>query len=140
MVRAIVGFVVGALLWMPAFFVLAGLGNLVWAEYATHAQTWFESNAFTFPSPMAAYNAVCWAAAEILAGWAAAAVGRRREVAWVLAAVIGIYMGSLHLFLYWPTFPWWYNLAVALPAAPAVLLGGSLAAPFVRRSRPAAAH
>lgn len=138
--RAVIGFVVGALVWMPAFFVLAGLGNFVWSEYATHAQAWFDGNVFTFPPPMAAYNAVCWAAAEVLAGWAAAAVGRRREVAWVLAAVIGLYMCSMHLYWYWPRFPWWYNLAVALPAAPAVLLGGKLAAPFVRSGVPAPAH
>jgi hypothetical protein len=41
--------------------------------------------------------------------------------------------------LEWPTFPWWYNLGVVLPAAPAVLLGGRRAAALVRLSVPAAA-
>jgi hypothetical protein len=41
--------------------------------------------------------------------------------------------------LEWSTFPWWYNLGVALPAAPAVLLGGKMAAGFARRATPAVA-
>jgi hypothetical protein len=139
MMRAVLGFVLGVAIWMPAFFALAILGNLVWSEYASHAQTWFEQNVFTFPAPMAAYNAVCWAAAELVAGWAAAAVARRREPAWILAAAIGLYMGSMHLWLYWPVFPWWYNLAVALPAAPAVLLGGMAAGRFAEARPPAVA-
>jgi hypothetical protein len=132
--RAVLGFVVAVVVWMPAFFVLAGLGNFIWPDYGTHAQVWFDENVFTFPAPMAAYNAACWAVAEVLAGWLAVAVGKRREVAWALAAVLAAYLGFLHLYLYWPNFPWWYNVAVALPAAPAVLLGGMLARRFVRRS------
>lgn len=126
MVRAVLGFLVGVIVWMPAFFLLAALGNFVWPEYRTHAQAWFENNVFTFPAPMAAYNAVCWAAAAVLAGWIAVAIGRRRQVAWILAAALGLYLSVLHLYLYWPRFPWWYNLAVALGAAPAVLLGARL--------------
>ena len=83
---------------------------------------------------MAAYNAACWALAEVLAGWIAVAVARRRQVAWALAAVLALYLSVLHLYLYWPDFPWWYNVAVALAAAPAVLLGGKLAGRFVRPS------
>ena len=135
MIRALLGLLAGVIVWMPAFFLLAGLGNLIWPEYTTHAQAWFEDDVFTFPAPMAAYNAVCWAAAEVLAGWVAVAVGRRRQVAWTLAAVLALYLGVLHLYWYWPRFPWWYNVAVALAAAPAVLLGGALAGRFVRPSR-----
>jgi hypothetical protein len=127
MVRGIVGFVVGIVVWMPVFFVLSGLGNLIWPEYGMHVDRWFDQNMFTFPPPMAAYNVACWAAAAMVAGSTAAAVGRRRQVAWLLAAAIGLYMCAMHLIVYWPTFPWWYNLGVALPAAPAVLLGGLLA-------------
>lgn len=132
MTRAVLGFLAGVLVWMPAFFLFAGLGSFVWPEYRTHAQAWFETDVFTFPAPMAAYNAVCWAAAEVLAGWVAVAVGRRYGVAWALAAVLELYLSFLHLYWYWPRFPWWYNLAVALAAAPAVLLGGRLAARFLR--------
>ena len=139
MVRAVVGFIAGAAIWMPAFFVLASLGNFVWSDYGTHAQTWFEQRTYTFPSAMSAFNALCWALAGALAGWLAVAIGRRREVAWALAVVIASYACLLHVILYWPGFPWWYNLAVALPAAPAVLLGGRLAGRFVPRPTPAAA-
>ncbi len=137
--RAVLGFVVGALLWLPAFFLLASLGNFVWPDYGMHGQAWFEQNVFTFPPPMAAYNAACWAVAEVLVGWAAVAVGKRREAAWALAAVIGIYLCLVHLYFNWPNFPWWYNVAVALPSAPAVLLGAMLARPFARRPTPAPA-
>ena len=134
MVRGVLGFAAGVIVWMPVFFLLAALGNFIWPQYTTHAQAWFEQNVFTFPAPMAAYNAACWALAEVLAGWIAVAVARRRQVAWALAAVLALYLSVLHLYLYWPDFPWWYNVAVALAAAPAVLLGGKLAGRFVRPS------
>ena len=53
---------------------------------------------------------------------AATAAARRPQAAWALAAVLALYLGLLHLYLYWPDFPWWYNVAVAGLAAPAVLL------------------
>ena len=140
MIRAGLGFLVATVVWMPSFFVLARLGFFIWPDYETHARAWLDEGKFTFPSAMAAYNVVCWALAEVLAGWLGVAIGRRREVAWALAAVLGLYLCALHLYFYWPNFPWWYNLGVALLAAPAVLLGGKLAAPFVRSSVPAAAH
>jgi hypothetical protein len=139
MLRAIVGFVVGVVLWMTAFFALTFAIALAWPAYAAHGQTWFESGVFTFEPPMAVLNVVCWALAEVLAGWAAAAVGRRREVAWALAAVLALYLGAEHLYLEWPNFPWWYNVGVAVLAAPAVLLGGKLASGSARPVAPAAA-
>jgi hypothetical protein len=33
----------------------------------------------------------------------------------------------VHLILYWPRFPWWYNLGVVIPVVPAVLFGAKLA-------------
>jgi hypothetical protein len=140
MIRAIVGFVVGAVVWTPAFFTLARLGFFIWPDYETHARVWFEQGIFSFPSPMAAYNVVCWALAEVLVGWLAVFIGRRREVGWALAAVIALYLSAVHLVLYWPNFPWWYNLGVALLAAPAVLLGARLARPAIPSRAPAAAH
>jgi hypothetical protein len=75
---------------------------------------------------MSVFNIACWALAGVLAGSIAAAIGGRRETVLALAGVIAAYLCLLHLYLYWPNFPWWYNLGVALPAAPAVLLGGTL--------------
>ena len=141
MMRGVLGFVVGAIAWMPAFFVLAGLvGNLVWSDYGTHAEVWFEQRTYTFASSMSVLHVLCWALAAVLAGWLAVAIGRQRKVAWALAGVIAAYAGVLHLYLYWPGFPWWYNLGVALPVGPAVLLGGRLAGRFVRSRDPATAH
>ena len=51
-----------------------------------------------------------------------------------LALTIALYLSAIHLVFFWPNFPWWYNLGVALLAAPAVLLGGKLAGRFVRPS------
>ena len=87
---------------------------------------------FTFEPPMAVVNVICWALAEALAGWVAVAIARRRETAWALAAVLALYLSFLHLYWNWADFPWWYNVVVALPAGPAVLLGGKLAGGFVR--------
>jgi hypothetical protein len=54
-------------------------------------------------------------------------IAARRGAGWALAALIGLYMAYMHLYAEWPNLPWWYNLAVAIPAAPAILLGGTLA-------------
>jgi hypothetical protein len=37
------------------------------------------------------------------------------------------YMCFMHLFYVWDRLPWWYNLLVAIPSGPAVLLGAKLA-------------
>ena len=139
MVRAVLGFVIAAVLWMPAFFALTFLVAFVWPAYAVHGGTWFETGVFTFEPPMAAVNVVCWVLAEVLAGWIAVAIARRRQAAWALGAVLALYLAIVHLYLYWPNFPWWYNVAVAGLAAPAVLLGATLPARFARRGAPAAA-
>jgi len=139
MVRAALGFVIAAVLWMPAFFVMTFLIAFVWPAYAEHGQTWFETGVFTFEPPMAVLNVICWALADVLAGWLAVAIGRRREVAWVLAVALALYLSFLHLYWNWPDFPWWYNLGVALSAAPAVLLGGKWAGRFVRPAPAASA-
>jgi len=73
-----------------------------------------------------------WILAEIFAGWVAVVVARRRQASWILAAPIGLFMAVNHLYLEWDSFPWWYNVAVAVPAAPAVILGGRLAGRFAR--------
>jgi hypothetical protein len=82
---------------------------------------------FTFTPLMACCNLVLWMLAEYAAGWVAGRIARRREAVWVLAGLLGFYLAPMHLVLYWPRFPWWYNLAVVLPAVPAVLLGAKLA-------------
>src|SRR5688572_8646779 len=102
---------------MVAFFAMTFSVAFVWPAYAVHGRTWFESRVFTFEPPMAVVNIVCWALAAMVAGWVAAAIARRREPVWALATVIAAYLCVLHLWLEWPTFPWWYNLGVALPVA-----------------------
>jgi hypothetical protein len=139
MIRAILGFIAAAVVWIPAFFTLARLGFFIWPDYEPHARAWLDQGVFTFPAPMAAYNVACWALTHVIVGWLGVAIGGRREVGWALAAVIALYLAAVHLVLYWPNFPWWYNLGVALLAAPAVLVGGKLAGRFVRPGVPAAA-
>jgi hypothetical protein len=132
MVRPVLGFVAGAVAWMAAFVALTFAIAFAWPAYAVHGQTWFESGVFTFEPPMAVVNVVCWALAAVLGGWLTASIARRPEPVWALAIVLAGYLSFMHLWLEWPTFPWWYNLGVALLAAPAVLLGGRLAGRFVR--------
>jgi hypothetical protein len=134
MVRAALAFVLGAVVWMAAFLLLTIGVAFVWPAYRVHGRTWFESGIFTFEPPMAVLNVVCWVLAAVLAGWLTGAVARRPEPVWALAVVLEGYLAVLHLILEWSTFPWWYNLAVVLTAAPAVLLGGKLAG---RLARPA---
>lgn len=125
--RSALGVVIGALVWMAAFYALAtGLAQL-WPDYALQARQWVRNGAFTFTPAMACCNLALWVLAEIGAGWVAAVISRRRAAAWVLAGLVGIYLAAVHLLLYWPRFPWWYNLGVVVPAIPAVLAGARLA-------------
>ena len=141
MLRAVLGFVLAAVAWMPLFFLLTALVAFLWPAYAAHGRTWFETGVFTFEPPMAAVNVACWALAATFAGWIAAAIARRRAVVWALAAALTAYLGALHLVLYWSSFPWWYNVGVVASAAPAVLLGARMAGEFVssRTASPAVA-
>jgi len=132
MVRSVLSVVVGIVVWMLGFWILATLLAHLWPEYAIHGRQWMKEGVFTFTPPMACCNLVIWVLAEIGAGWAAGKIPRRREAVWVLAALIGVYLVAVHLLLYWPRFPWWYNLAVVMPAVPAVLLGARLARPAIR--------
>jgi uncharacterized membrane protein YeaQ/YmgE (transglycosylase-associated protein family) len=133
--RSVLGVVIGALVWMAAFFTLARLFMFASPDYAVHARGWMTAHVYDFTVPMSVFNALDWIVAEIVAGWIAVVIARRREASWVLAGVLGAYLAYQHLYAEWSNLPWWYNLAVAIPAAPAVLLGGKLAAAFVRRPR-----
>lgn len=127
MVRSVLGVVAGVVVWMAGFFVLATVLAQLWPDYAVHGRQWTRENVFTFTPPMACCNLVFWALAEIGAGWVAGKIAKRAEAVWVLAGLVGIYLASVHLVLYWSRFPWWYNLGVVIPAVPLVLWGGKLA-------------
>ena len=127
MVRSILGVVIGVLVWAVGFYVLAIALAQLWPDYATHGRQWMREGAFTFTTAMACSNLVLWVLAEIGAGWAAAMISRRRGAVWALAALVGLYLATIHLVLYWPRFPWWYNLGVVIPAVPAVRWGARLA-------------
>jgi hypothetical protein len=127
MVRSVLGVVVGVVLWAVGFYILAIALAQLWPDYAIHARQWTRQGVFTFTALMACCNVVFWVLAEIGAGWVAGKIGKRRQAVWVLAGLLGIYLATLHLVLYWPRFPWWYNLGVVITVVPAVLLGGKLA-------------
>ncbi len=127
MVRSVCGVVVGAVVWMFGFLVLAIVLAQLWPDYAIHGRQWTREKMFTFTPLMACFNLLFWVLAEIAAGWTVGKVAKRREAVWILAGIVGIYLACLHLFLYWSLFPWWYNLGVVIPAVPAVLWGGKLA-------------
>jgi hypothetical protein len=126
MVRGGFGVVVGAVVWMVGFWILAIALAQLWPDYAIHGRQWTHEGVFTFTPLMACCNLLFWALAEIGAGWVAAVIAKRRGAVWVLAALLGLYLAALHLGFYWSHFPWWYNLGVVIPAVPAVLLGGRL--------------
>ena len=135
MVRGVLGVLGGGVVWMAAFSILARVLFLAWPAYAAPAQVWMDTGVYEFGALMSGFNALFWLLAEIAAGWIAVVIAKRREAAWVLAALLMLYLSFLHLYYYWANFPWWYNLAVALPSGAAVLLGGKLAGRWVRPSR-----
>ena len=127
MLRSVFGVLVGTVLWMLGFYALAIVLANLWPDYATHGRQWARAGTFTFTPLMAVCNLAFWALAEFGAGWIAATISRRPGAVWILAALLGIYLAVIHLFLYWPRFPWWYNLGVVIPSVPAILLGALLA-------------
>ena len=127
MLRSVLGVVVGVIVWMAGFYALAMLLAVIWHDYALHGSQFFKDGVFTFTAPMACFHLLFWALAEFVAGWATMKIAKRREAVWVLAGLLACYLALYHLVLYWPRFPWWYNLGVVIPAVFAVLLGGRLA-------------
>jgi hypothetical protein len=127
MVRSVFGVVAGVVVWMMGFWILASLLARVWPDYAVHGRQWIRDGVFTFTPGMACCNLLLWVLAAIGAGLVAGRIARRREAVWVLAGLLGIYLVVVHLVLYWPRFPWWYNLGVVIPVVPAVFLGAKLA-------------
>jgi hypothetical protein len=123
MVRSVLGILAGAVVWMAVFYALVILLALIWPDYMAHGRVWGSRGVFTFTSLMACFNLLFWVVAEIGAGWVTMKIARRHQTVWVFAALLLIYLFSIHILLRWPDFPWWYNLAVVMPAVPAVLLG-----------------
>jgi multisubunit Na+/H+ antiporter MnhB subunit len=135
MVRSVMSVVVGAVVWMVVFLCVTVSLAQFWPEYAAHGRVWFQQHVYEFTTGMSVVNASFWVLSEIVAGALAVLIAARRQAGWVLASVIGLYLAYEHLYVEWSNLPWWYNLAVAIPAAPAVLLGGRLAGR--RAARPA---
>jgi hypothetical protein len=126
-IRAILAVLAGAVTWLGCFYALVILLAVVWPDFAQHGRVWQKEGLFTFTSLMACFNLLFWALGDFGAGWVAMKLAKRREAVWVLAGLLAIYVATLHLVLYWPRFPWWYNLGVVIPVVPAVLLGARLA-------------
>ena len=114
---------------MVIFLVLAQLLAMAWPDYASHARQWTSAGVYGFTAVMSGLNILFWILSEMAAGFLAIVLARRREAAWVLAALLMAYMCFMHLYAIWDRLPWWYNLLVALPSGPAVLLGSRLARP-----------
>lgn len=53
---------------------------------------------YDFTPAMSCINALFWILAEIGAGWLTVVIAKRREAAWVLAALIGVYLAFMHLY------------------------------------------
>ena len=126
LVRAPLGVIGGAVLWMYGFLLLARVVVLLWPAYAVPARIWSRTGAYTFTPTMSLLNASLWIAAEIAAGWLTAVIARRRGALWTLAVLVMGYLCFMHLYYAWHALPWWYNLIVAFTSGPAVLLGGRL--------------
>jgi len=95
----------------------------VWPAYAAHGRTYMEQRLFTFPPSMATCNVLLWIVAAFAAGYTAMKIAQGWRAVQVLAALIVAYAAVVHLILRWPSFPWWYNLAVVMVMGPAIFLG-----------------
>jgi hypothetical protein len=130
MVRGVLGVIVGGIAWMLVFLLLARGLIAAWPDYGAHAHTWTAAGVYDFTAAMSGLNIVLWIVSETAAGFLAVVLARRRQAAWVLAGLVMAYMSFMHLYYVWDRLPWWYNLLVAIPSGPAVLLGSRLAEPM----------
>ncbi len=96
MVRGILGVVGGGIVWWMGFFGLARLLYLSWPAYATTAHEFMITGVSEFTTPMYAWQVLFWVLAEIAAGWIAVVIARRRESAWVLAALLMTFVCFMH--------------------------------------------
>ncbi len=87
MVRSGLGILVGAIVWMAAFYALTILMAASWPDYGIHGSEYINEGRFTFTPLMACFNLLCWVLAEIGAGWVAMKIAKRREAVWVLAGL-----------------------------------------------------
>jgi hypothetical protein len=137
LLRAVLGVIVGVVLWMVGFLALARVLVMLWPAYAVPARIWSRTGAYTFTTPMSAFNVSFWILAEIAAGWLTAVIARRAGAVWALAVLVMGYLCFMHLYYAWHELPWWYNLIVAFSSGPAVLLGGRLGRGSDRTLEPA---
>ncbi len=133
MIRLILAVVVGIIVWMFGFDVLAIALSKLWPEYGSEAQHWVREGVFSMTAAMACCTLLFWMIAEAAAGATAALIAKKDAGPRVLAGIIGVYLAAMHFILFWARFPWWYNLVVVCTAIPAVIFGGWLA----KRSREA---
>jgi hypothetical protein len=131
MLRNLLAVILGLIMCNVVFGGLAFGTMFVWPDYATHGNRWLDQRIFTFTSIMACMNLIFWALAFIGAGWATAQIARDIRTVWVVAGLMQMYAVYVHLFREWSTFPWWYNVVVAVSVVPATWLGTL----FVRPSR-----
>ena len=124
---AVIGIAAGAIVWMFGFFAQVSLLAAAWPAFRSPGRIWQTEFVFTFTPTMACMLLLFWMLAAIAAGWVAAKIAKRRWAIWVLAGLVEIYIVAMHIVLFWPTFPWWYNLGVVIPAIPAILFGASMA-------------
>jgi hypothetical protein len=127
MMRNVLSVFVGAIAWMAAFYAFMFATAAAWPDFQVHGRAWTQQGVFSFTPLMACFNLIYWLLAAIAAGFVAKKIATHREAVWVLAGLIVLYLASLHFMLMWSTFPWWYNLGVVVPAAPAILVGAKLA-------------
>jgi hypothetical protein len=123
MLRNLLAVILGLIMCNVVFGGLAIGTMFVWPDYATHGDRWLDQRIFTFTSTMASMNLVFWVLAFIGAGWATEQISRDGRTVWVVAGLMQIYAVYVHLFREWSSFPWWYNLVVAVSVVPATWLG-----------------
>ena len=137
MLRGALSVVSGAVAWYVSFYAMVMPLILIWPAYAASVQVYADTDVFDFTATMYWIMVVFWLLAGIAGGWVAVLVARRRDAVAVLAALLTAMMAFMHLYYVWDRLPWWYNVLVVLPVAPAVWLGGKLA--FKRFARRATA-
>jgi hypothetical protein len=127
MIRPILAVVLGLIVWILGFDVLAIALSKLWPEYASEAQHWMRDGVFSMTAAMACCTLLFWMIAEAAAGATAALIAKKDAAPRVLAGIIGLYLIAMHFILFWARFPWWYNLGVVCSSVPAVIFGGWLA-------------
>lgn len=115
--------------WVVAFWTPIFLTSLFWLPLQqTGQQFWAEQRYDIFPTDQLILFQFVWLFANAVVGFVTRVIARRQLEVHIVAGLLFLYFAYNHWWALWGAMPDWYNISVAIPVIPMVLLGSAIAA------------